>query len=381
MTSEADSIIAASDHAQPAAPWCWFRLDAQGLILEASPSLEQLTGTSVQHLKRQQKSWNDLILEADRPLFQKHVRNAETNPNGTTVVVRVRHATTHRTLWIQEFRKPILAPHGKVQGFEGIWLDVSQFHAFENRLRDVAWKETLEVLIPGLIHEFNNTLAAIQSLSDLFLGQIEAGHPFHDGLTVIRQTTQQACQRLQRLYSLHRSAPGSRCYQDLNEVSREMVDLLRRALRRRTDLELTTAASTLPVYADPVELQQTIIQLALNAMEAMPEGGRIRFQTRLWTQPPEAARNLRAPVVALSVEDSGAGLPASELPKVFDPLYTTKADRSAGLGLYRAQLFAQSHQGTVTAQSQPGFGSTFTLWLPQADFSEAEANPGTEKRD
>jgi signal transduction histidine kinase len=129
-----------------------------------------------------------------------------------------------------------------------------------------------------------------------------------------------------------------------------------------------------------------VINLVLNAIDAMPQTGRLVLRTSGFaTLPsPENFQGTlpRLPVACLSVQDNGCGIKPHHLPSVFDPFFTTKpANKGSGLGLYNARLFIDKHRGAITVDSKEGTGSTFHLWLPQADFAEADAESPSARQD
>jgi two-component system, cell cycle sensor histidine kinase and response regulator CckA len=144
-------------------------------------------------------------------------------------------------------------------------------------------------------------------------------------------------------------------------------------------IEVITEYSTdgLPLYVDAVEFRQVLINLTLNAVDAMPRDGKIRFETSLHQTISEPEKLIgtmpKVPVVCLEVTDTGDGIPARYMRSIFDPFFTTKAmSKGAGLGLYNARLFVEKHRGALSVESQEKVGTTFRLWLPQADFTEKE---------
>jgi two-component system cell cycle sensor histidine kinase/response regulator CckA len=136
------------------------------------------------------------------------------------------------------------------------------------------------------------------------------------------------------------------------------------------------AAGQLPLYVDGVELQQVIINLALNAADAMPEGGQLTLRTRRHQQLPDS-RPLQGtaphgPVISLSVEDTGTGIPARFLGSIFDPFFTTKPlGKGSGLGLYNARLFVEKHAAGISVETKEGSGSTFHVWFAEANLNES----------
>src|SRR5881296_319394 len=151
----------------------------------------------------------------------------------------------------------------------------------EHRLVTSAWKEALADLTPGLAHDFNNALTAILAVSEACLIQIKAGHPFHESLSLIRQKTQEASHLLHRIAHLHQDQTGHCDYQDLNSIGTEMVDLLRKLIPHRIELTHKWSSQSLPVFIDAVEFRRVLLTLAWSAMNAIPDKGRLHFQTSL----------------------------------------------------------------------------------------------------
>jgi len=284
---------------------------------------------------------------------------------------------TGRVVYILEHRQAVRTESGLLLGYEGVWLDVTRQTTAEKRLSTASWEEALGVLTMGLAHDFNNIMAGIHSLSDSFVAQVEAGHPFREGLTLIKDNAQRASQLVRRIINLHHGKIGERNYQDLNRIVTDVADLARKVIPRRIQVELELAAESLPLYVDEVEFRQVIINLAINAADAMPNGGQLLFRTSFQPAiPPQAhvqGTLPRLPAVCLTVRDTGHGIRAKHLASIFDPFFTTKSmNQGSGLGLYNAQLFVEKHHGAISVETAEGAGTAFHLWLPQSDFTEAE---------
>lgn len=342
-----------------------------------SPRVGELTGVPAEEWVGQARSFWEVVHEADAEELQQQCRRAVRGREGVATGFRVRNVRTGQIAHVLEHREAVVSAAGLVIGYEGFWLDVTRQKLAERRLSSAAWKETLATLTMGLAHDFSNILAGILSLADTFRAQVDGGHPFAEGLGLIRQNAWQACQLVQRMMNLHRCMTGEMGYHDLNETVTELVDLVQRVLPRRIRVETELAAQALPLYADGMELRQVILNLALNAAEAMPQRGRLRFETRLCevaALPAHAHGTLPAlPCVCLYTRDSGHGIAARHLPHIFDPFFTTKpVNKGSGLGLYNARLFVERHRGAIAVETREGEGTVFSLWLPRADFSEAE---------
>jgi signal transduction histidine kinase len=276
-----------------------------------------------------------------------------------------------------EHRQPHVSRGGLLLGYEGVWLDVTRQTIAERRLSSAAWKETLSVLTMGLAHDFGNVMAGIHALSESFLDQVGDGHEFNEGLTLIKKNAQQASQLVHRIINLHQGRTGESNYHNLNEITTDLADLVRKIIPRRMELAVELAAEALPVYVDAVELRQVVINLVLNAIDAMPPAGRLVLRTSGFvTLPPlESFQGAlpRVPAACLSVQDNGCGIKPRHLASIFDAFFTTKpVNKGSGLGLYNARLFIDKHRGAITVDTKEGEGSSFHLWLPQADFTEAE---------
>ncbi len=342
-----------------------------------SPQIAELTGIPAAEWRRRLQPFWQVIHEADaRDLQQQCLRAAQTGERVTSTF-RVRHVHTGHVTYVLEHRQAIRSTGGLLLGYEGVWLDITRQTIAEQRLASAAWKETLGLITMGLAHDFSNSMAGIQGLSDSFLAGLAADHPFHEGLTLILRNARHATQLVRRIISLHHGKIGEWNYHDLNEIARDNVDLVRLTLPRRIEIRTELAAGQLPVYADAVEFRQVIINLALNAAHAMPEGGTLTFHTSQHdTLPPLAhiqGLRPRLPAVCLSVTDTGCGIKSTHLEAIFKPFFTTSAlNQGSGLGLYNARLFVEKHRGMISVESVEGVGTVFRVWLPLPNFNEAE---------
>jgi PAS domain S-box-containing protein len=349
-----------------------------------SPKIEELTGVPASEFRRQSKYFWEVVHEADAEALATRLRSEQESSAGMTTTYRIRHVHTGRVTYLWEHRRTIRTANRLILGFEGIWLDITRQTIAERRLLNMSWRENLGILTMGLAHDFCNIMTGIVGLSETFESNLEVDSSVRSGLGLIRETAMQASQLAHRIRQLHQGLPGEKSYQDLNESVRSLIDLLQKVLPRRVRLLTDLAPGQLPLFVDPVELQQVIVNLALNAADAMPDGGQLTFRTARHDQLP-AAHNLqgirpRPPVISLSVKDTGTGIPARFLNSIFDPFFTTKPlGKGSGLGLYNARLFVEKHGSAISVETKEGSGSTFHLWFGEADFTEAQAAP-TPKR-
>lgn len=337
--------------------------------------LHALTGATG-NLTEPQAFW-DWVHEADAARVQRHCQQAARTPEGLTAHFRIRHPRTGKLACIQERREAVLDQAGQVVGYHVLWLDVTRQTLAEKRLMAAARKAAFSGATAGFAHDFNNQMAGVLSLSDLLLAQLPPEDTKRPSLELIKRSGTQAAALLKRLVNLLRGKTGTRQYLDLNQVVSENAELVRKILTKRIQVQTELCPEQVPVYLDTVEFGQVVLNLALNAAEAMPTGGSLTLRVTAHAQAP-ALKTFRGnvsrlPCAAFSMQDTGSGLAARHLPNVFEPFFTTKPPaKGAGLGVYQARLFTEQHDGAISVESTEGAGTTFTLWLPQADFTEAE---------
>jgi signal transduction histidine kinase len=340
-----------------------------------SPQIERLTGVGIHHWQTKPQLFWQVVHEGDADDLRAKLRTAKETRQPLSVTYRVRHLETGRVSYILEHRQTHVSGGGLLLGYEGVWLDVTRQTIAEKSLVAASLKDTLSVLTMGLAHDFGNVMAGIHALSESFLEQNSVANEFTEGLTLIKRNAQQASQLVHRIIDLHQGCTGESHYHNLNELITGIADLVRKIVPRRMECILDLCAEALPVYLDAVELRQVVIHLVLNAREAMPEDGRLVLRSSACAPLPalpglQGARP-RTPAACLSVQDSGGGIKAAHLPNIFDPFFTTKpANKGTGLGLHNARQFVERHHGGISVDTQEGAGTTVTLWLPQADFTE-----------
>ncbi|HEY3400498.1 MAG TPA: ATP-binding protein [Geothrix sp.] len=224
--------------------------------------------------------------------------------------------------------------------------------------------ETVGTLAGGIAHDVNNQLATILGQLHLSRELLPEGHPVLSRILRAEEATKRCAQTTKALLSFsHQSRPELKPL-DLNAVVGETADILDRLLGGRIRLALSLASGLPPVAGDAVQLEQVLMNLAVNARDAMPAGGDLS----LCTFQDEAGR------VCLEVQDSGTGIPEDLLPHIFEPFVTTK-DLGKGTGLGLAMVFGivKAHQGEIHAENLPGGGARFRVCLPPARSEEAPA--------
>ncbi len=349
----------------------------------ASPNIEQWTGVPVARWSSQSQLFWQLVHESDAVELRQQFNRAAQTGADITNTFRIKHAVTGQVAYVLEHRHPTISQNGLLLGYEVIWLNVTRQTIAEKRLSTAAWKETLAVLTLGMAHDIKNVMAGIHSLSESYVSQVNEGHPFREGLSLIKKNSLQASQLVQRMMNLHLGRAGERNYHDLNDIARDLVDLVSKILSRRIQVEMELAAGPLPVYLDIVEFRQVVINLLLNAADAMPQGGILTLQTSRHEALPALdyvkGTMPRLPCVCLTIDDTGCGIKKRYLASIFDPFFTTKT-KGSGLGLYNARLAVEKLQGAISVQSREEIGTSFQVWLPLADFSESNPDHAEAQR-
>ncbi len=237
----------------------------------------------------------------------------------------------------------------------------------QEQLRQTQRLETVGTLAGGISHDVNNQLTAILGQLDIGRELLEPGHPAQEHLGLAREAAARCARTSRALLTFSRPSPPELLPLDLHEVVRETQLLLGRVLGVQVRLELDLAPVLPPVLGDRVQLEQVLVNLVMNARDAMPKGGTIRISTRA-----------DASGVDLCVSDEGVGMPPEVAARIFEPFFTTKPQgRGTGLGLSMALGIVRAHGGDITVESRPGQGSSFhvRLQVAEAGPSALEAPP------
>ena len=243
----------------------------------------------------------------------------------------------------------------------------------EEQLRQSQKMDAIGQLTGGIAHDFNNMLAGIIGSLELLQRRIDAGRL--DGLeryaTMAATSAHSAAALAQRLLAFARRRPLDPKRVEANRLLAGMEELLRRTLGCEIDLEIAFAEALWPIRCDPNQLENAILNLAINARDAMPKGGRLSLETTNVHLDDAYARAQGDGVkpgqyVAISVADTGVGMTPEVIERAFEPFFTTKpAGKGTGLGLSVLYGFTKQSDGHVRIQSNPGQGTTFKLYLPR----------------
>jgi PAS domain S-box-containing protein len=247
--------------------------------------------------------------------------------------------------------------------------------ATQEQLLHAQKMEAIGRLAGGIAHDLNNLLTVIQGHGELAADVLPVDSAATESIREMMRATERAAGLTRQLLAVARRQVLEERLFDLNAVVEQLSGMLRRLLGEDLTLSLDLASDLGMVRADPAQLEQVVMNLALNARDAMPRGGKLRLvsRNRTFAEGDETPRGLPpGRYVELAVEDSGEGIAAEVLDRIFEPFFTTKAaDKGTGLGLSTAYGIVRQSGGTIEVASRPGRGSRFAVLLPRSD-DEAE---------
>jgi PAS domain S-box-containing protein len=263
---------------------------------------------------------------------------------------------------------------------EGTIVDITERKTLERQLGQAQKMEAVGQLAGGVAHDFSNILSVIGGYSELALRRAGPDDPLRPYLDEIRRAANRSTNLVRQLLAFSRGQIVEPGVLDLDDVVRGLVDMLRRLIPESIELVTSSRASPALVKADRGQLEQVIVNLAVNARDAMPRGGRLAIETaRAELDLAYCRRHVGAspgPHVVLSVADTGIGMDAETQARIFDPFFTTK-EAGTGLGLATVYGIVRRAGGSIWVYSEPGRGAVFKVYLPEAKGEIQAAEPAT----
>ncbi len=254
--------------------------------------------------------------------------------------------------------------------------DTSERRRLEDELRQAQKMEVVGELAGGIAHDFNNLLTVILGNVPLALADLPPDHPAAQGLRDSEVAARRAAELTRQLLTFSRRSSLQPRALDLNELVEEAVRLLAHTLGPRVEIESRLARELWQVRADPSRMSQMLINLCVNARDAMPEGGKLSLATRNVTRTGEPAGSSgigrQGDFVELTVRDTGRGMTPDVMARIYEPFFTTKgSDRGTGLGLSVVFGIVRQHGGWIECESAPGHGTCFGVYLPRLEGAAA----------
>ncbi|MBN2445468.1 MAG: PAS domain S-box protein, partial [Phycisphaerae bacterium] len=345
-----------------------------------SGRFQETTGYAPEDLINNRRlSFNDLIIEEQRErlweFWQQQLSKRE--PVQVEYTINAGDGTTR---WLWEQGRGVFGDDGELLALEGFICDITdrkqaeiEREKLETQLRHSQKMEAVGQLAGGVAHDFNNILTAIFGNVELAIAELESHYPaasgILDGMHQIERSAKRASTLARQLLAFSRRQVVRPEVLDLNATLSDLEKMLNRLITEDIHLELILDADPATVRTDPGQLEQVVMNLVVNARDAMPSGGTLAIETsNVYLDESYAATRLDAQVgehVLLSVSDTGAGMDATTLERVFEPFFTTKPmGQGTGLGLSTAYGIVKQARGHIAAYSEAGRGTTFRVYLP-----------------
>ena len=335
-------------------PFMLLQADCNGRVIYANPATHELTGYDLEEFAEPDR-WQALILPEDLE-FAKNQLVESLAGRASRGELRYRDKSGKERV-AYSISQPIWVD-GQAVGATTLMLDVTRERQLEQELERSKRLELIGRLASGVAHDFNNLLTVVLGMSQLAGAALPAEHPVHDDLRRITLASEQASNLAGQLLAYARQQKVTRRRVDVNDVARRTLDLLRAAVRQNVVVEAELDSSELVIEADETQLQQVLMNLCLNARDAMPHGGRIVVRTAA------DGEDNRKDWVRLTVQDEGEGMSEQVKRSLFDAFFTTK-EKGTGLGLAVVQQIVEGFGGRIEVNSELGYGAQFDVWLPR----------------
>ena len=354
-----------------------FRCDVEGKFQPVNPALVSMQGYASENELLARNLLHDIIADAEEGvrLLQQYrqkgrvdgVESRWKRQDGSALFVRLSGRT-------------VLGEGGALEGFEVIAEDVRERRRLEEQLRQAQKMEAVGRLAGGIAHDFNNLLTVVTGYNDLLLANVKAEDGVRGYLEEIKRAAERATDLTRQLLAFSRKQVLAPQVLDLNAVVAGMDKMLRHVIGEDIDLATVLEPRLGRVKADPGQVEQVLMNLAVNARDAMPQGGKLTLTTanvdldRTYTL--RHILTAPGPHVMLAVSDTGCGMDSETLNHLFEPFFTTKEPgRGTGLGLAMVYGIVQQSGGNIWVYSEPGKGSTFKIYLPRVQESATREEP------
>ncbi|MGO8790216.1 MAG: PAS domain S-box protein [Terriglobia bacterium] len=340
-----------------------------GTIVYANPAFTEITG----HTREQTLGRNPRFLKSGKQDAAFYRNLWDTLLAGKIWHGEMSNRRRDGSLYVQQTTIiPAQDVHGATSHFIAIGLDVTAQRKTEAQLRQSQKMEFVGRLAGGVAHDFNNLLTVINGYSQMLKERLETDSPLQAYCEEVLQAGERAAGLTRQLLAFSRRQIVVPQVLDLNSVVANLEKMLRRLIREDIELVTVPQHDLGRVKADRGQIEQVIVNLAVNARDAMPQGGKLTIQTADFTLDESFVRThtgaTAGPHVMLAVSDTGVGMDAETLAHIFEPFFTTKEEgKGTGFGLATVYGIVKQSAGSIWAYSEPGQGSTFKVYLPRSD--------------
>ena len=341
--------------------------DIHGTILYVNPAFEKSTG----YTRAEALGQNPRVLKSGRQDAEFYRQMWAVLASGEVWRGHFSNKRKDGTVYEEEATiTPMRDDAGKITSYAAVKRDVTHEVELESQIRQTQKMEAVGLLASGVAHDFNNILAVIQLQAGILKSEKNLSPKQMDLAGEIEKATGRAANLTRQLLLFSRKQAMHRQDLDLNDSVASITKMLQRVLGEDIHMQFKLAPQPLWVHADAGMMDQVLMNLAVNARDAMPGGGQLVIETSLRDfDENTVARSVQArpgSFVCISVSDSGSGIPPEILPKIFEPFFTTKdVGKGSGLGLATVLGIVEQHGGWIDVYSEIGWGTTFKVYLPR----------------
>ena len=344
---------------------------ATGRLVYTNPAYEQMFGHSREYAYAKPLAWTEAVHPEDRERMMAAPRAAA--QVGETILDTFRVVGSDGTIcWVRSSTTPVKDSSGTFSRVVGIAEDITELKRAEERFYKAQKMEAVGRLAGGIAHDFNNLLVVIMGTTDLLLEDLGLADPLREDLQEIRKAGARAAALTRQLLAFSRNQILEPRVLEVNGLVADLEKLLHRLIGEDVELKTVLAPDLAHVRADPGQIEQVIVNLAVNARDAMSTGGKLTIETANADLDQSYAR-AHEPVqsgryVMIAVSDTGTGMSEETRGRIFEPFFTTKEPgKGTGLGLATVYGIVKQSGGYVWAYSEVGKGTTFKIYLPQVD--------------
>jgi two-component system, cell cycle sensor histidine kinase and response regulator CckA len=355
-------------------PTAIFLTTIKGEIEYANPKFTKLTGYSAEEIIGQ----NARILRSGETSPQVYSDLWDTILAGGEWQGEIHNRKKNgEYFWVHSSISPITNQEGVITHFLAISEDITERRQLEDRLRHAQKMESVGQLASGVAHDFNNILTVIQGHASLLLEDEHARPENTHSAQQIAESARRAADLTRQLLTFSRKQIMKAQTLNLNQLLANLTGMLQPLLGEQIQLQFEPDPALPPIHADTTMIEQVIMNLAVNARDAMPKGGRLRIATFRHPVVPanQSATEIPAGLYAgIRVEDTGCGMDKRTLSHIFEPFFTTKdIGKGTGLGLATVYGIVKQHDGYIEVKSEPNQGTTFHVYIPASNQPEATA--------
>ena len=358
-------------------------IDFEGRFTSMNAAAERALGWRPEEMVG--RPWEEFIPEPDqREIVRGAIRRKlEDHEERSRYEVRLR--ARDGQLVPVEVSSRLVYQEGRPVGIDGVGRDVSERHRLEEQLRQAVKMEAAGRLAASIAHEFNHLVAAISGYGERVLARMRASDPLRAEVEEILRAGAQAAELTRELLAFGRQQPVRPTRLDVNELVHQRLPTLRRVVSDEVGVVDLTEVRVGRIHADPDLVEQILINLFVNARDAMPEGGRIELSTAIAEAEEIRRRGIQAvphpTYVRLSIRDTGHGIEPGAMTRIFEPFFTTRErGRGSGLGLSTVYGIVKQCEGFIFADSHPGQGTVFHVYFPQVEPAGPRRPPSGEVR-